>query len=156
MVRWPCPPAGAPPIVGSGTPGPYLAIRYVECSSRPVRAHVAACSCDESACEYSRVRDSFELGLLTALPDSHTQMQTFYTTWRGIWKTWKAQATKQANIFPLPIPECPVCPEDPWVVLATLTLPTTDKPRIVENMIGFEDRLPLYSFAALQISLTCK
>ncbi|HEV7606288.1 MAG TPA: hypothetical protein VGO61_03085 [Steroidobacteraceae bacterium] len=36
-------------------------IRYVECPSRPMRTLPAGCGCDETACEYSRTRDGFEV-----------------------------------------------------------------------------------------------
>jgi len=45
----------------------YIAVRYAECLSRPTRSS-AGCGCDESVCEYSRVRDSFEIKLLWKLP----------------------------------------------------------------------------------------
>jgi hypothetical protein len=151
VVRRPCPPAAAPPAP-AGSTKVYLAIRYVECSSRPVRVQVAGCACDESACEYSRVRDSFELSLLPTLPASHQQMKDFYNTWCVSWKAWK----KVQGIFPLPVPPCPACPPDPWVVLATVNLPTPAPSRIDDTMIVFDDRIPLYSSTALQVLNTCK
>lgn len=148
-VRWTCPPVPAS-TAASDEKKVYLAIRYVECNSRPVRVHPAGCGCDEAVCEYSRVRDSFELGLLAALPNSHTQMKAFYTEWCQSWQIWKQNATP-----PLPVPPCPPCPDDPWVVLAQITLPDSTKPRIVGDMIKTDDRIPLYSATALQILQTC-
>jgi hypothetical protein len=49
----------------------YLAVRYAECQARPVRATGTACGCEEIGCEYSRIRDSFALKLLTELPESY-------------------------------------------------------------------------------------
>src|SRR5262245_53359808 len=47
--------------------GPLLVlIRYVECSTRPMRTLPAGCGCDETACEYSRIRDGFEIECLPA------------------------------------------------------------------------------------------
>jgi hypothetical protein len=55
-VRWPCPPIGAVPAVRDSQATVYIAVRYAECFSRPVRVHPAGCGCDEIGCEYSRVR----------------------------------------------------------------------------------------------------
>lgn len=150
-VSRPCPPAATPNPASTAAPV-YLAIRYLECSSRPVRVQISGCACDESACEYSRLRDSFELCLLQTLPASHQQMKEFYITWCSGWKAWK----KVKDTFPLPVPSCPACPADPWVVLATITLPTTAAPRIDDTMIVYDYRMPLYSSAAIQILNTCK
>lgn len=64
----PCSPAktGIPPA--NDETYVYLAACYTECETRPVRVHPVGCACDESACDYSRIRDSFELMILPALP----------------------------------------------------------------------------------------
>ena len=72
-VRWPCPPVGDVPAVNDGRAIVYIAVRYAECFSRPVRVHPAGCGCDETGCEYSRVRDSFEIKVLWNLPESHVK-----------------------------------------------------------------------------------
>src|SRR6476659_9760652 len=47
----------------------YLAIRYDECLTRPVRTLAGCgCGCDDAECEYSRIRESFVLTALDALP----------------------------------------------------------------------------------------
>jgi hypothetical protein len=149
-VRWSCPPEEAPPgdadkkII-------YLAIRYIECNSRPVRVHPAGCSCDEAACEYSRVRDSFELKALWKLPDSHKEAAKADTQWCESWNGW---LDDPAN--PQPVPPCMPCTNDPWVVLATITLPNDASTSIDIDDIGFGDRRLLYSSTALQIMHTCK
>ncbi len=38
-----------------------IEIRYAECQTRPVRTMPAGCGCDDSACEFSRIRDGFEV-----------------------------------------------------------------------------------------------
>jgi hypothetical protein len=38
-----------------------LQIRYAECQVRPVRTLPAGCGCDDTACEFSRIRDGFEI-----------------------------------------------------------------------------------------------
>ena len=54
----------------------YLAVRYAECEARPVHAAGAACGCQQTACEYSRIRDSFAIKLLSDLPESYKTATT--------------------------------------------------------------------------------
>jgi hypothetical protein len=100
------------PVRVSRDPGRplYLAVRYAECDSRPVRVSDSGCGCgcDEDTCEYSRVRDSFALKLLTELPESYRPMPEVsdgaMTCVGGAGRA------------------CPPCPADPWVVLADVTV----------------------------------
>jgi hypothetical protein len=90
----------------------YLAVRYVERTTRPVRVPGCGCGCDEGECEYSRTRDSFELKVLTQLPES-------YRMRRGAENEWDATMSCTGGTtrgF------CPPCPADPWVILCDLTL----------------------------------
>ncbi len=85
----------------------YLAVRYDECRSRPVTAHAGECGCSEPGCEYSRIRDSFTLKLLSELPESYRDMRMPNVT----------------NLFRCSDGRpCPPCPDDPWVILADLTM----------------------------------
>jgi hypothetical protein len=109
----------------------YVAIKYSECTSRPVRAMPASCACEDIACEYSRIRDSFELGCLTELPPSPAPPLLCQLT----------------GVLP-----CPPCPEDPWVVLASVTLPAPGidlEDTAIDNLV----RRRLYSTAMLQEQL---
>lgn len=85
----------------------YLAVRYAECQTRPVRGPGGGCGCgcEDTSCEYTRIRDSFSVKLLHDLPSG-------YAT-------------------PMPEPDlkdilvcngCLPCPKDPWVVLADLSV----------------------------------
>ncbi|HEV8239267.1 MAG TPA: hypothetical protein VGS57_07870 [Thermoanaerobaculia bacterium] len=86
-------------------PGPlYVAVRYQETKSRPVRAQPAGCGCDETQCEYSRCRDGYEICVLPDLPPSHED------------------PPKLDHLFEGPLPGCPPCPDDPWVVLARVEI----------------------------------
>lgn len=85
----------------------YLAVRYDECRTRPVTAHAAACGCSEPGCEYSRIRDSFSLKVLSELPNSHRDMQP-----PNLSQAFRCTQGRS----------CPPCPEEPWVILADLTL----------------------------------
>jgi hypothetical protein len=112
----------------------YVAIKYAECVTQPVRAMPAGCACDEVACEYSRIRDSFELSCLTELPPS------------------PAPPLLCELIAANTVPPCPPCPEEPWVVLASVNLPAPGvglENSAVDNLV----RRQLYSTAMLQEQL---
>jgi hypothetical protein len=66
------------------------------------------CGCNDNTCEYSRLQDGYEIGILTACPDSATAVKT----------------APDDNILSgsAQTPDCPECPSSPWVVLAEVTL----------------------------------
>jgi hypothetical protein len=82
----------------------YVAVKYAECHSRPVRVHIG-CGCDETHCEYSRIRDGFAVKVLMRCLESHRRVPTPI---QFPWATFMGQA----------IPDCPACPSEPWVMLA--------------------------------------
>lgn len=83
----------------------YVAVRYKEIPSRPVRVQPVGCGCDDTSCEYSRWRDGYEICVIDACPTAtHTNPPDLNTLTR-----------------PTGIPDCPPCPTDPWVVLAEVT-----------------------------------
>jgi len=82
----------------------YVAVRYREIAARPVRVQPIGCGCDDSACENSRIVDGYEITALTSCPDSHLNPPSLDDLAKG------------------PIPECPPCPDEPWVVLAEVDL----------------------------------
>jgi len=86
----------------------YVAIRYEECQTRPVRAVVSACGCDAASCEYSRIRDSYAIRVLTTLPSTYSDPMPQ--------PEFILQSQCAANTG------CPACPTDPWVILADVTL----------------------------------
>lgn len=154
-TRWSCPPEEEQPVNGDVQLA-YLAVRYVECNARPVRVHPAGCGCDEAACEYSRVRDSFELQILWKLPESHKQAKEADTRWCEAWKHALPGIQKTPETAEFPVPECSPCSENPWVILATITLPKDDKTPIIKDLVSFVDRRPLYSTSALQALQFCR
>jgi hypothetical protein len=90
-----------------------------------VRIHPAGCGCDDAACEYSRIRESFELVRLDDLPSSHTEAEQADTDWKnglGAYLRGAADA--------LPAPPCLPASDDCCVVLAKITLPGTRNDRI--------------------------
>lgn len=95
----------------------YVAVRYAECQSRPVRVHSNGCGCQEGECEYSRVRDSFAIKVLTSLPEGYSDPMPQ----PGIENTVECALTQDGSISPR---LCPDCPPEPWVILADVTLET--------------------------------
>jgi hypothetical protein len=75
----------------------YIAVKYREIPSRPVRVQPVGCGCGENQCVYSRWRDGYEFGVLSDLPETHT-----------------AEPAEEDG----DCPTCPPCCTDPWVVLA--------------------------------------
>jgi hypothetical protein len=94
----------------------YLAIRYAECMTRPVRTLPNGCGCDETACEYSRVRDGYEIACLDSLPDPYE----LHPKTRKIVSPEPpdlCESLLAGRVIP-----CPDCPKDPWVLLASITM----------------------------------
>ena len=92
----------------------YLAVRYTECQSRPVRAVTGSCGCgcDDSACEYSRVRDSYAFKVLHDLPSTYpTPFVVPPPT--TLWDVCGPNNNGR---------QCPPCPDSPWVILGDITI----------------------------------
>jgi hypothetical protein len=87
----------------------YLAVRYVEHETRPVRVPGCGCGCDEAECEYSRTRDDYEVKVLTELP------RDYEAAAMSAWENTHSCAGGRDR-------PCPRCPEGPWVILADLVL----------------------------------
>ena len=83
----------------------YLAVRYDECPSRPVRVMPAGCGCGDSSCDYSRTRDGWQLA---CWPVS------------AKWLPPSAPATTCSDAISKLI-SCPTSPADRWVLLARVT-----------------------------------
>lgn len=146
-VRWPCPPTGEMPGTDAGNRRAYVAVRYAECHSRPVKVQPAGCGCDETSCEYSRIRESFEIKVLWSLPQSHVDAAQDDATWVDHLR--KAHKKNQGQ--GLAVPPCPECVNEPWVVLATVALPTNDN---LPVMVSYADRKVLLATQRLQVALT--
>lgn len=151
-VRWPCPPAGDVPVLRDGRATVYVAVRYAECFTRPVRVHPAGCGCDEAGCEYSRMRDSYEIKVLWELPASHVNAKADDDKWCD---TIRKMSTR---VHTFPVPPCPECESDPWVVLATVSFPTINDPAAGNQnqvIVRFTDRRVLLSTSHLQVAALC-
>jgi hypothetical protein len=88
----------------------YLAVRYVERATRPVRVPGCGCGCDESECEYSRTRDGVEVNVLTELPADYVSRGPRTDPWED---TYSCAGGPR---------RCPPCPASPWVILADLVI----------------------------------
>jgi hypothetical protein len=134
----PCPPVAQNPASTATPTTVYLALCYAECQTRPVRVHPVGCSCDETACDYSRIRESFEIRLLSSLPASYNAGQSSPSLCDLI-------NNNQAL-------DCPACPSDPCVVLALITLPALPSDNIADSNINnfFPERVQLFPTGLLQ------
>ena len=156
-TRWPCPPEGVMPGAADAPVRVYIAVRYAECSSRPVRVHPAGCGCDETGCEYSRTRDSFEIKVLWKLPQSHGDARTDDQAWCDLVHSQPADLLGRRHLFP--VPACPECAGDPWVVLGTVTIPVgavdpaTGAPAALQ--IHYLDRRVLLPTQRIQTAMLC-
>jgi hypothetical protein len=118
-------------------PAVVVSIRYAECQTRPLRTLQAGCGCDDTACEYSRIRDGFDVRCRpgTAIPPSPISP--------GICEIEDARATAA------PAPPAP--PVDPWVDLAQISVvPANGAVSIDPAKIDNGVRRRVYSSAMIQ------
>lgn len=151
-VRWPCPPTGEMPGTDRGPRKAYIAVRYAECHARPVKVHPAGCGCDESQCEYSRIRDSFEIKVLWSLPESHLAARKDDKAWL---EALAGSPGGERDRLGLPVPPCPECATDPWVVLATIGLPADAQAGGSPGQlhVSYKDRRALWATQRMQVAL---
>lgn len=93
----------------------YIAVRYQEVATRPVRVQPVGCGCDDNRCEPSRLRDGYEIAVLDYCPDIHTDPPRLEDLGSGS------------------TPECPPCPDEPWVVLAEVTMGANGRVTKIDN-----------------------
>jgi hypothetical protein len=87
----------------------FIAVKYMQSMTRPVRVQPVGCGCDDSSCEYSRWHDGYQIGVLDQCPTC---------------------SVTDANTIPPPFvklitgdtPACPPCDCGPWVGLAAVTV----------------------------------
>ncbi|MBE2222367.1 MAG: hypothetical protein IAF02_12540 [Anaerolineae bacterium] len=101
----------------------YVAVKYAECQSRPVRVQANGCGCNEQECEYSRIRDSFAVKVLTSLPSTYADPMPQPDS-DGI---VRCEVTANGEVV---APSCPPCPTEPWVILADVMLNGEDGVKI--------------------------
>lgn len=156
-VSWPCPPVGEPRPARDGSITVYIAVRYAECLSRPVRVHPAGCGCDETGCEYSRTRDSFEIKVLLELPESHVKARQEDLAWCSTIQQVPAEL-RRLHLFP--VPPCPECVADPWVVLASVAIPRDPAGAAAagpasQPQISYRERRVVLATQKLQTAMLC-
>lgn len=95
----------------------YVAVKYKEIKTRPVRVQPVGCGCDDTACEYSRWRDGYEICVLPDCPDTHVN------------------PPDREAVIPSEnkLPPCPPCPDEPWVVLARVTVGAEGRIEGIDN-----------------------
>ncbi|HMD70393.1 MAG TPA: Ig-like domain-containing protein [Bryobacteraceae bacterium] len=130
----PCDPTRSTGSSGAGGTV-YAAIQYAECFSSPVRAMASMCGCGDDGCEYSRIRDGFSLGCLTALPPVEATPLICDLRLRRV------------------TAPCPPCPSSPWVALASVTLPASTSAVLADAAINITVRKALYRTELLQAQL---
>jgi hypothetical protein len=108
----------------------YIAVKYAETQTRPVRIQSAGCGSDMTSCEASRWCDSFEIGVLDTLPASYQN---------GNWS-----APDRTALVPRILPTCSPCPTDPWVLLASVE---TDSQGVINKIDNCSWRRVVLSFA---------
>jgi hypothetical protein len=94
----------------------WVAVKYHQGMARPVRIPPAGCSCDDSTCEYSRWCDGYQVGLLDQCPPSH----------QGDPPALDDLGAAQTRV-------CPPEPDDPWVVLAAVTVDGDGRITAIDN-----------------------
>lgn len=105
----------------------YVAIRYKQVMSRPVRVQPVGCGCDDNQCEYSRWRDGYEICVLDHCPTIGDPPTLEFPK-------------------PGPTPTCPACPDEPWVGLAEILV---DDQGLVKQIDNCTCRRLAVSFASL-------
>jgi hypothetical protein len=113
----------------------YVAVRYAECQARPVRVHAGRCGCEETDCEYSRIRDSFAIKVLTRLPSSYSDPMPQPDIDDVI------RCARSGEVVGRP---CPPCPTEPWVILADVVLGVKGE---IDDIDCFAHRRHVVSFA---------
>jgi hypothetical protein len=102
----------------------YVAVKYKQIQSRPVRVQPVGCGCDDTACEFSRWRDAYEICTLDDCPDSHQHPPAPHEPGGP-----GGEHTHDATA----IPDCPECPSEPWVVLAEVRLDAEGEIQYIDN-----------------------
>ncbi|HTQ86969.1 MAG TPA: hypothetical protein VMI93_12205 [Candidatus Solibacter sp.] len=93
----------------------YIAVKYRQYMTRPVRVQPSGCGCSDSSCEYSRWHDGYEIGVLTQCPPCPADQNPMGMGPDGPNLNLLAEGD---------IPGCPDCSCGPWVGLASVTVNT--------------------------------
>lgn len=113
--------------------GLSIVIRYAECQSRPVRTLPEGCGCDDTSCEYSRIRDGFEIRAVAA--DLVTASTTTLCEIEG------NPASKMPTFPPPPVSD--------WVTLAKINIKIQTNGEVM--MLGVDNNARHMLFTTEQI-----
>ncbi|HBY98946.1 MAG: hypothetical protein M5U01_28130 [Ardenticatenaceae bacterium] len=114
----------------------YVAVKYKEVMTRPVRVQPVGCGCDDTQCEYSRWQDGYEIKVLDQCPDSHKMATKQQRTSSPREDRAIVERLRPGEIEVqrrLPLVDCPPCPSDPWVVLAMVQLGENGNIEAIDN-----------------------
>jgi hypothetical protein len=98
----------------------FVGLRYRECPSDPAAAPRDPCGCDTGGCEYARVREGFELTLLTEDEVGEVTDALFPAATELRAALAGEDAVRALNLSVAG--DCPAQPVDPWLILATFTV----------------------------------
>ena len=136
----------------------YIAVRYQEVRCRPVRVQPIGCGCDDTQCEYSRLRDGYEITALLDCPPSHRGSASIPYPWPPVYacsetrqnvhkqgaQDERVEKNGRQGDSTICLPDCPPCPSDPWVVLAKVCVSQAGEITLIDNC---ECRRLVMSFA---------
>jgi hypothetical protein len=98
----------------------YIAVKYKQCMTRPVRVQPIGCGCDHTTCEYSRWHDGYEIGVLQSCPSCNACDPS-------------VTPVNTSTLFKDATPSCPDCSCGPWVCLATVTVDSDGSITQIDN-----------------------
>jgi hypothetical protein len=100
----------------------YVGIRYAEELARPIPATPLMCGCDDPIYQPSRVQDGFQLDILWTLPFQGSILLE--------------AVGERFDLCRHPIAPCPSCAGSPYVILASITLPSDEDEMINSTHIN--------------------
>jgi len=103
-----CTPVFTPPMTTEQTTY-FIAVKYMQSMTRPVRVQPVGCGCSDSSCEYSRWHDGYQIGVLDKCPACSVSGANTITP-------------AFDSLFHGDTPACPPCDCGPWVGLAAVTV----------------------------------
>jgi hypothetical protein len=124
----------------------WVALCYRECPSDPAPAPRDPCGCDAGGCEFARIREGFELKLLT-----DAEAELLAATPPGA--TWAGLVAEEVLAGPLETAyaralalfagtDCPEAPAHPCLLLARFTATIEDPPGQVVDITAPDNAIP--------------
>ena len=93
----------------------FVAVKYKEITCRPVKVQPNGCGCGDSECQYSRVRDGYEFGVLDECPHD------------------EAAPPKIEDLIKGGNPTCLDCEDGQWVALAEVQMDADGSITSIDN-----------------------